>query len=99
MEGGIRTLWHAVGQHADPRGMCTVVRLMYAYLAGLQPMNNGLSGIQCVLASRYAQGQEAAAVPQLLDEVLSTALERALEPQLLEGMVLERIMSGKQSAT
>lgn len=51
-----------------------------------------------VLAFRYAQGQEAAAVPQLLDEVLSTALERALEPQLLEGMVLERIMSGKQNA-
>jgi hypothetical protein len=31
-------------------------------------------------------------VHQLLDEVLSAALERAIEPQLLEGMVLDQIM-------
>ena len=42
---------------------------------------------------RFAQGSEANAIHQLLDEVLSTALERALEPQLLEGMVLENIMN------
>ena len=47
---------------------------------------------------RYAQGQETPAVHQLLDEVLSTALERALEPQLLEGLVLEQIMNNKQPA-
>ena len=34
---------------------------------------------------------------QLLDDVLSTALERALEPQLLEGMVLDKIMEAAQS--
>lgn len=42
---------------------------------------------------RFAQGSEANAIHQLLDEVLSTAVERALEPQLLEGMVLENIMN------
>lgn len=46
---------------------------------------------------RFAQGTEANVIHQLLDEVLSTALERALEPQLLEGMVLEKIMSAYQS--
>ncbi len=41
---------------------------------------------------RFAQGNEANVVHQLLDEVLSAALERAIEPQLLEGMVLDQIM-------
>lgn len=49
-----------------------------------------------LLDCRFAQGSEAGAVHQLLDEVLSTALERALEPQLLEGMVLERIMGARE---
>lgn len=47
---------------------------------------------ECDNACRFAQGSEANGIHQLLDEVLSTALERALEPQLLEGMVLENIM-------
>ena len=46
---------------------------------------------------RFAHGSEANVIHQLLDEVLSTALERALEPQLLEGMVLENIMKAYQS--
>lgn len=50
-----------------------------------------------MVAYRYAQGRETPAIQNLLDEVLSTALERALEPQLLEGTVLERIMSSKQT--
>jgi len=44
---------------------------------------------------RFAQGNEANVVHQLLDEVLSTALERAIEPQLLEGMVLDKIMGSQ----
>lgn len=46
---------------------------------------------------RFAQGTEISVIHQLLDEVLSTALERALDPQLLEGMVLEKIMGAVQS--
>ena len=46
---------------------------------------------------RFAQGSEANVIQQLLDEVLSTALERALEPQLLEGLVLDKIMAANQS--
>ncbi len=45
-----------------------------------------------VVNCRFAQGNEANVVHQLLDEVLSAALERAIEPQLLEGMVLDQIM-------
>lgn len=48
---------------------------------------------------RYASGSELPAVQQLLDEVLAAAQERALEPQLLEGVVLERIVASKQSTT
>ena len=55
-------------------------------------------GLRLSAICRFAQGNEGSVVHQLLDEVLSTALERALEPQLLEGLVLERIMGAHNKA-
>jgi hypothetical protein len=53
------------------------------------------AALNAVMHCRFAQGNEANVVHQLLDEVLSTALERAIEPQLLEGMVLDKIMGSQ----
>ena len=51
--------------------------------------------LNTVMHCRFAQGNEANVVHQLLDEVLLTALERAIQPQLLEGMVLDKIMGSQ----
>ncbi|KAL3158433.1 hypothetical protein ABBQ38_010667 [Trebouxia sp. C0009 RCD-2024] len=67
------------------------VRLQTLSRAGLQQLQLDVHYLRPLLR-RFAQGSEANGIHQLLDEVLSTALERALEPQLLEGMVLENIM-------
>ena len=45
------------------------------------------------MACRYANNSEGAALWQLLDEVLSAAMERSLEPILLDPPVVERIMA------
>ena len=48
---------------------------------------------------RYANNSEGAALWQLLDEVLSAAMERSIEPVLLDAPVLERIMAAAPSVT
>lgn len=42
---------------------------------------------------RYAQGPEGAVVSHLLDEVVAAAVERSLEPILLDGHILDRLSS------
>ncbi|KAA6417142.1 MAG: hypothetical protein FRX49_12897 [Trebouxia sp. A1-2] len=70
------------------------VRLQTLSRAGLQQLQLDVHYLRPLLR-RFAQGNEANVVHQLLDEVLSTALERATEPQLLEGMVLDKIMGSQ----
>lgn len=70
------------------------VRLQTLSRAGLQQLQLDVHYLRPLLR-RFAQGNEANVVHQLLDEVLSTALERAIEPQLLEGMVLDKIMGSQ----
>ena len=43
--------------------------------------------------SRYAQGHEGAVVSHMLDEVVAAAVERSLEPILLDGHILDRLAS------
>ncbi|DBB17629.1 TPA: hypothetical protein ACH3X3_002673 [Trebouxia sp. C0006] len=70
------------------------VRLQTLSRAGLQQLQLDVHYLRPLLR-RFAQGNEANVVHQLLDEVLSTALERAIQPQLLEGMVLDKIMGSQ----
>lgn len=44
-------------------------------------------------SGRYAQGPEGAVVSHLLDEVVAAAVERSLEPILLDGHILDRLAS------
>ena len=46
-----------------------------------------------LLRRRYAQGGEGAVVSHLLDEVVAAAVERSLEPILLDGHILDRLAS------
>lgn len=48
-----------------------------------------------VCLRRYAAGAEAALVSHLLDEVLAAAVERALEPTLLDGALLDRLAAAQ----
>ena len=56
-----------------------------------RPMH--VEGLYAPVACRYTMGAESAGVLHLLDEVLAAAVERCLEPILLESHTLDRLTS------
>ncbi|KAK9817324.1 hypothetical protein WJX74_004288 [Apatococcus lobatus] len=74
------------------KSMVEGARLQTLGRAGLQQLQLDVHYLRQPL-SRYANNSEGAALWQLLDEVLSAAMERSLEPVLLDPPVVERIMA------
>ncbi|KAK9813244.1 hypothetical protein WJX72_011382 [[Myrmecia] bisecta] len=68
------------------------VRLQTLSRAGLQQLQLDVHYLRPLLR-RFAQGSEGTIIYHLLDEVLTAAVERSLEPSLLEAPVLDRIMA------
>lgn len=62
---------------------------MAGITCALGARSGAVSGVGC----RYAQGGQNAAVSHLLDEVVAAAVERSLEPILLDGHILDRLSS------
>ncbi|CAL8469580.1 g9121 [Coccomyxa elongata] len=68
------------------------VRLQTLNRQGLQQLQVDVHFLRPQLR-RYAQGPEGAVVSHLLDEVVAAAVERSLEPILLDGHILDRLAS------
>eukprot|EP00891_Asterochloris_glomerata_P001742 jgi/Astpho2/1742/Aster-04163 len=74
------------------KSLVECIRLQTLGRQGLQQLQLDAQYLRHLL-KRYAQGQEAGPIHQLLEDVLTAAVERSLEPQLLEGSLVERIIS------
>ncbi|GMH43701.1 hypothetical protein BSKO_11623 [Bryopsis sp. KO-2023] len=77
------------------KSLVECIRLETLGRAGLQQLQLDVSYLR-PLVRRYARGPEGATIDALMDEVISAAVERSVDPTLLETALIERILGSNQ---